>query len=177
MFDKQYRFSGTHARYVIALTAVFDEESKSKLFDRNLDVYINAPLIGYLYNRKGVKNNDGDLTEQNIFPEQMIHNSDQMKFNLRLILLLDDIYDPDEESRINRAFRNLGKDDADLALYDSYVLGGVEVLYEKLVEGCSKPDDYINHLYDFLDEFNDRFNSNISNESILTLCNQNRISN
>ena len=39
MFDKQYRFSGTHAEMVEALTAVFDETSQAKLFKRNLDVY------------------------------------------------------------------------------------------------------------------------------------------
>ena len=42
MFDKQYRFTGSHAEKVNALTAIFDEESKAKLFERNLDVYING---------------------------------------------------------------------------------------------------------------------------------------
>ena len=55
MFDKQYRFMGKHAEKVNALTAVFDEASKAKLFERNLDVYINAPLIGFLYRCKAEK--------------------------------------------------------------------------------------------------------------------------
>lgn len=29
MFDKQYRFTGTHAMMVEALTAVFDEDAKA----------------------------------------------------------------------------------------------------------------------------------------------------
>jgi hypothetical protein len=169
MFDKQYRFTGSHAEKVNALTAIFDEESKAKLFERNLDVYINAPLIGFLYRRKAVKNTDGETSSQSIFPEQMINASDQLKYNLRLILLLDTEHEPDETKRLDKAFRHFGQED-DLALFDQYVLGGVDVLYEKLVEGCAEPSDYIDHLYDFLEEFNDRYNSDISNADILALC-------
>lgn len=84
MFDKQYRFTGSHAEKVNALTAIFDEDSKSKLFERNLDVYINAPLIGFLFRRKAVKDTNGDISPQNIFPEQMINASDKLKYILRL---------------------------------------------------------------------------------------------
>ena len=49
MFDKQYRFRGKHAMQVSDLTAQFDAESKAQLFRRNLDVLINAPLIGFLF--------------------------------------------------------------------------------------------------------------------------------
>ena len=48
MFDKQYRFTGTHAEKVNVLTAIFDETAKAKLFERNLDVYINAPIVAHL---------------------------------------------------------------------------------------------------------------------------------
>lgn len=51
MFDKQYRFKGRHALRVDQLTGVFDELSKAKLIERNVDVYTNAPLIGFLYGR------------------------------------------------------------------------------------------------------------------------------
>ena len=49
MFDKQYRFKGKHALYVSRLTSAFDEDSKAQLFSRNVDVYANAPIIGFLY--------------------------------------------------------------------------------------------------------------------------------
>ena len=136
--------------------------------NHNYDVYINAPLIGFLYGRKGIKNSDGNVSFQNIFPEQMINASDQLKFILRLILLLDKEYEPDEAKRIDKAFRYFGTEE-DLALFDQYVLGGVEVLYEKLIEGANGPDEYIERLYDFVEEFNDRFNSGISNEDIVNL--------
>ena len=171
MFDKQYRFFGSHAEKVNALTAIFDEASKAKLFDRNLDVYINAPLVGFLNGRKAYKDKtDNGISPQNIFPEQMMNASDKLKYNLRMILLLDKSYEPDSEKRLDRAFRHLGQDEADLELFDSYVLGGVEVLYEKLVAGASTPSDYMDRMYDFIEEFHERFNENISNEDILALC-------
>lgn len=169
MFDKQYRFTGSHAEKVNALTAIFDEASKAKLFERNLDVYINAPLIGFLYKRKGVKDSNSDISPQNIFPEQMINASDKLKYNLRLIVLLDEENEPDQAIRMDKAFRHFGQEN-DLALFDQYVLGGVDVLYEKLIEGEGEPSDYVNRLYDFLEEFNDRFNSTVSRTGILALC-------
>lgn len=51
MFDKQYRFKGRHALRVDQLTGVFDGESRAQLFARNVDVYTNAPLVGFLYGR------------------------------------------------------------------------------------------------------------------------------
>lgn len=169
MFDKQYRFTGSHAEKVNALTAIFDNDSKAKLFERNLDVYINAPLIGFLYKNKSAKDSNSDISPQNIFPEQMINASDKLKYILRLILLLDTEYESDETKRLDKAFRNFGQEE-DLALFDQYVLGGVDILYEKLIDGASDPSEYIGRLYDFLEEFNDRYNSDVSNEKILALC-------
>ena len=147
MLDKQYRFTGSHAEMVSALTSVFDEAAKAKLFDRNLDVYMNAPLVGFLFKRKGIKNSDGAIADQNIFPEQLINNSEQLKYIFRLILILDSQHEPDEDARLDKAFRHFGTDDADLLLFDAYVLGGVEVLYDKLVAGSTDPAEYINLMY------------------------------
>ena len=173
MFDKQYRFTGSHAEKVSALTSVFDEVAKAKLFERNLDVYMNAPLIGFLFKRKGVKNSNGDIADQSIFPEQLINNSEQLKYIFRLILILDTQYEPNEEMRLNKAFRQFGADEADLQLFDAYVLGGVEVLYEKLIEGSTDPSEYINRMYDFVEEFNERFNDGVTSKDVLDMCRTN----
>lgn len=172
MFDKQYRFTGTHADKVNALTSIFDEGAKAKLFERNLDVYINAPMVGFLHKRKGVRNSNSEIADQNIFPEQMIKHSELLKYILRLILILDAEHEPSEEKRMDKAFKHLGEDEADLALFDAYVLGGVEVFYEKLIEGSSDPTEYVNRMYDFVEEFHDRFNAGKTNQDILSLCGQ-----
>lgn len=175
MFDKQYRFKGRHALRVDQLTGVFDEISKAKLIDRNVDVYANAPLIGFLYGRTAdlddTKNPEtGQVYNQNVMGDRVIYSSDELQFNFRLIMLLDANYEPDVEKRIDKAFKSMGEDPADEERFDSYVRGGVDVLYEKLIEGASNPEDYVNRLYEFVEEFNDRFNSEINPDDILRLC-------
>lgn len=177
MFDKQYRFRGRHALRVDALTSVFDSVSRAKLFDRNVDVYANAPLIGFLYGRTAdvgdTKNPEtNQVYSQNVMGDRVIYSQEELLFNFRLIMLLDKSYEPDEEARINRAFRHMGEDPNDEARFDSYVRGGIDVLYEKLIEGANSPDDFVNRLFDFIEEFNERFNEDISDEEFLKLCAQ-----
>ena len=175
MFDKQYRFRGIHAVRVDALTSVFDDTVTAKLFDRNVDVYTNAPLVGFLYNRRAnvddTRNPEtNQIYNQNVMGDRVIYSQEELMFNFRLIMLLDKDFEPDEEKRINKAFRCVGENPADEERFDSYVRGGVDLLYEKLIEGASSPEDYVNNLYDFIEEFKDKFNENISSENILALC-------
>lgn len=175
MFDKQYRFRGIHAVRVDALTSVFDSESKAKFFDRNVDVYTNAPLVGFLYGRRAdpddTKNPEtNQVYNQNVMGDRVIYSQEELMFNFRLIMLLDKDYEPSDEVRINKAFRHMGEDLADEARFDSYVRGGIDVLYEKLIEGVSTPDEYVTRLYDFIEEFHEKFNEELSKEEILKLC-------
>lgn len=175
MFDKQYRFRGRHAVRVDKLTGVFDTNSKAKLFERNVDVYANAPLIGFLYgwtadidDEKNPETNQ--VYNQNVMGDRVIYSQEELTFNFRIIMLLDKEYEPDEEKRIDKAFRHMGENPDDEARFDSYVRGGVDVLYEKLIEGASSPDDYVSRLYDFVEEFQERFNEDIASDEILKLC-------
>lgn len=175
MFDKQYRFRGRHAVRVDALTSVFDSESKAKLFERNVDVYANAPLVGFLYGRTSdpddTRNPEtNQVYNQNVMGDRVIYSQEELMFNFRLIMLLDKAYEPNEDIRINKAFRNMGEDPSDEARFDSYVRGGVDVLYEKLIEGVTSPDEHVTRLYDFVEEFQEKFNDEISAESFLKLC-------
>lgn len=175
MFDKQYRFRGRHAVRVDELTSIFDSDSKAKLFERNVDVYANAPLVGFLYGRTAEPDDTrnpetNQVYNQNVMGDRVIYSQEELLFNFRLIMLLDKEYEPDEDVRINKAFRHMGEDPADEARFDSYVRGGVDVLYEKLIEGVSSPDEYVMRLYDFVEEFQEKFNEEMSNEDILKLC-------
>lgn len=139
------------------------------------DVYANAPLIGFLYGRTAdlddTKNSEtGQVYNQNVMGDRVIYSGDELQYNFWLIMLLDANYEPDEEKRIDKAFRHYGQDPADEERFDSYVRGGIDVLYEKLVEGENTPEAFANRLYEFIDEFNDRFNSEISTDDILQLC-------
>ena len=170
MFDKEYSFKGTHADKVIKLTAKFDD--KNSIFKRNLDVYMMAPIVGFLYQRKAESNNEGERNITKIFPEQLINNRDDLAFNYRMIMLLDKNYEPDIEKRIDKAFRNYNSDRAaeDEKLYEAYVLGGVDVLYEKIISGANSGDAYLSNLYDFMEEMDERYNQTIDTNHIEELC-------
>ena len=140
-------------------------------------MYTNAPLIGFLYGRTAdvddTKNPEtNQVYSQNVMGDRVIYSQEELQFNFRLIMLLDKNYEPDEEKRINKAFRHMGEDPNDEARFDSYVRGGIDVLYEKLIEGANSPEDYVNRLYDFIEEFNEKFNEDISDEEFLKLCTQ-----
>lgn len=172
MFNGEYRFKGKHAERVVRLCSVFDTTSNAVLFKRFVDIYMNAPLVGFLYGRRAeldnTRNVAGQVEERKVFSEQVINSGKDLQFNFWLIMLLDSDYEPDEEKRIDKAFKKMGQDPKDEERFDSYVRGGVDVLYERLMEGDTDPGDYVNRLYDFLDEINEKFNSKIDRDEILT---------
>ena len=174
IFNKEYRFKGQHAARVVKLTALFDEKSKAKLFSRNIDVYINAPIIGFLYGRLAnvddTKNPEtGQTYTQHILRDMVMTSSSKLLFNYQLIMLLDENYEPDKDKRISKAFR-YGEDPADEEHFNCYVRGGIDVLYEKLIEDANNSSDFISKLAEFLEDFQNKYNSGIENSDILSYC-------
>lgn len=171
MFDNEYLFRGSHAVKVKKLTTQFDEKSVFKLFNRNIDIYIIAPIIGFLYGRQADidKTNDGTA---HIMGDRVMKSAEELKYNYRLIMILDSKYETNSKERIDKAFKYIGteKAAADEELFERYVRGGIDVLYEKLIETASSSDDYINNLYDFMEDFDKKFNSTISVDNIEDLC-------
>lgn len=167
MFDKEYSFRGKHAEKVIKLTMNFDENTS--LFERAFDVYIMAPIVGFLYGRKADLDKSSEETKK-IFPDILMREKDNLMFNYRLIMLLDKNNEPELDKRIDKAFRLYGKEEvkSDEELFEQYVRGGVDILYEKLIENANSPEDYIKNLYDFMEDFDDRYN--VSAEGISDLC-------
>ena len=84
----------------------------------------------------------------------MKNNADIM-FVFRTILLLDEKNQPDVSERIKKALgNNFSKEDEEL--FYSYMRGGVDILYEKIIDNATLPSDFVTNLYDFLDEINAR---------------------
>jgi hypothetical protein len=53
--------------------------------------------------------------------------------------------------------------------YDEYVRGGVDVIHEKLWQNATLPDDYLNKLHEFMEDFYNRHNDVITDD-IIALC-------
>jgi hypothetical protein len=163
MFDKAYDITGKHALYARFLSR--DMQSKERggvfgnygIFERYLDVYLNGAIFGLLYNRTAQKDVS---TEEAQIPATAFNTSRSDCLLLyRLVMLLEQTTGVSADERIERAF----KDDADenksdktaenMTLFHSYVLGGIEVLYEKFSDGCTTPDDYLERVYIMMKDF------------------------
>ncbi len=173
MFDKIYTFRGRHATFVKDLTGKFGPDEKFQIFNRNLDVYLLAPIVGFLYERQAdvdtSLNSEGKNDDTKIFLEQMLKIKDDAIYNYRLIMLRDTKYENDFEKRIEKAFKNIGtpEGEKDYEHFNRYILGGVEVLYEKIILSARTSEDYILNIVTFMKEFNEKYNLDIDILDIL----------
>lgn len=154
IFDHEYFFHGVHAERLVALTSQFGSSSFMKLFQRNVDVFMIAPIVGFIYGRRA--DLDNSQPDRTINFAQMTYCKNDLLFNYRLISLLDSNYEADSSKRLDKAFRYMGtpQAEADEKRYEEYLRGGIDVLYEKLVQPGS---DYQKNLIAFLEDFNDRY--------------------
>lgn len=145
LFSKEYSFIGKHASYV--------EKLREKLFFRYVDIYIIAPIVGVYYKRKASTDNTDDRTAK-IFAEQLVGEMRKLEFAYKLVLLCDEKYAKYEnlEEKVKRIFSNdeeVIKEN--MKIFNEYVLGGVEVLYEKIIE--ENEEDAIGGFIEFANEF------------------------
>jgi hypothetical protein len=169
MFDKEYTFRGTHAFKVRSMVKK-DSDSKFPIFDRNMDIYLIAPIVGFMYGRtSSIDTSNNNKTD--IFPDIIMKNREELLFNYRLIMLLTEKYEPNLKERITKAFNPYNNEKLidDEKFYNSFVLGGVDVLYEKLVENAITLDDCLNNLYDFIEDFNERYGDKVNKDDLSDL--------
>jgi hypothetical protein len=168
LFNGQYWFNGTHAKKVIELSSEFDNDNH-KIFATVHEIYQLAPIVGFLYKNKAEQNNNGNL-DKTIFPDEISRHRHIFEFNYQLIMLLDEENEPDFERRVDKAFREYGteKAKADEELYESYVRGGVDKIYEKIIENANGASEYLQNLYNFMEEIHERYEQ--SSENITNLC-------
>lgn len=176
MFEKSnYVFYGKHGDIISKLTNEIDEKSHFRIFKRNVDVLFIAPIVGYLWNRRSQKDGNSVDSDDNkkINYEQLQTNKDIINFNYQLIMLLHDKNKIDNKERINRAFRYGSKEPKRLEcdqIYESYILGGLEVLKEKILDNSVTVDDYLKKMYKFIDEYHNRQEmKNINTDDLLKL--------
>jgi len=161
MFSKDFQIRGKHAHYWKALSRtpgnVADDTQNFKVFGRYLDVYMLAPIIGLINGKRGFYDpNDDSRETAGMLAEVLIKNQSKLKYIYRLVILLDDSSDITQEQRINRAFRELDNDQSineGMKTFNEYFLGGLEILYDEFVQTCTTDDDYINRIYNYVEDF------------------------
>ena len=140
--DKGVKFTGKHSQYIDALWKQNDiQNSRIKTL---YELYGLAAIIGLRI--KSTRPADNSVGSRNLQAEQLGAYRPILKTIMTTILLLDETSGLSKEERIDRAFRQpttKEEMDANVELFNSYVRGGIEYLYDVLVERPSEiEDDY-----------------------------------
>lgn len=152
LFDKEFEFKGKHATYCRFL------KDEIKLFKTFREVYTVSAILGFLNSTKA-KADDEKVQPASILPSELAQKRPALTYIYRLIMLLDEADGFDIKNYQDRTFR----DDADveehpekvkanMELFNSYAMGGLEVLYDKFKD-CKEKIDVANTLYELLDDF------------------------
>lgn len=165
MFNNDFKITGKHANYWKDLCELAgnvpdrDQHANFKIFKAYIDAYITCPIIGFHYNRKG-KIDNSVSGEAGMLAAILTKRSQELKFVYQILMLLDVDSEPDVDKRVFRAFNFSEKTEEDrkiiaenMAVYNSYFLGGLEVLYEQFVDECLDRDAFLLKMYQFTKEF------------------------
>lgn len=161
MFKGDIAITGKHAYYMKVLSD--NDNPSERFFNRYIDVYINAAIIGFIYGEKEDVDKDSEYKEETarIFYDAINREKQNLDFIYRIIMLLEDGKNLSKEERIERAFKDdiysnrKDKKEANLELFNNYVRGGISFLYEKL-NGINI-DDRITNIKEFVEDFNSEF--------------------
>jgi len=170
MFENDYTINGKHATYLKFLAKKNSRDDQSpdnpaaaNLFERYIDVYMNAAVFGLLYNRAAKRDNSSD-DRARVYADAFANERENCIFLYRMVMLLDKTTDLTSEERVDRAFRyDSLPDKADefrecMELFHDYVRGGIEVLYEQFTDGCQTRDDYLSKTYEVMTTFKNELN-------------------
>lgn len=164
MFENDYTITGKHATYLKFLAVKNSKDdsdaatTSAKLFERYVDVYMNAAVWGLLYSRTAKRDTTSD-DRARVYADAFANERENCVFLYRMVMLLDKTTELEPEERVNRAFRydtQVDKADAfkeSMELFNDYVRGGIELMYEQFTDGCSTRDDYLNKTYEVLKTF------------------------
>lgn len=156
MFDRDYQLKGKHATYAKQLARHYrDNADAFKPFKRQIDVYMIGAIMGFLHGRP-VPEDNTTKDDVSMLASVFIGENDKCIFIYRMLMLLDETTGLTLEQRADRAFREDTDEQAkvkNMNLFNSYVRGGIEFLYERFSEDCVTQDDYINKVYEIVDRF------------------------
>lgn len=152
----RYTIYGKHATYIKYLV------NDAKAFKRYIDVYMAGAALGALYERRAEQSDSTDRAR--IYSDAF--NTEHVKCNelFRTVILADTTKSWSPEERANICFRYRDKMDENavppvtqeevdimreaLALFNAYVLGGIEILYDSFSSSATiSMDETVDYAY------------------------------
>ena len=163
MFEGDYTITGKHATELKFLAMKNSKEevadptaiNSAKIYERYIDVYMNAVIWGLLYSRREKRDTESN-DRARIWADAFAKERNHCVFLYRLVMLLDESTNLTAEQRIDRAFRHdeTSSDYKDnMELFHDYVRGGIEQMFEKFTENCTNRRQYLNRTYEVMNDF------------------------
>ncbi len=142
----------TYLKYLSQKTEKNDRKEKvAGVFERMIDVYMTAAIVGVNYGLKCEDVNSNSDTVK-IFADVVNREQNNLVSIFRIVMLVDNTTGLSIDEKIDRAFRNPDTPD-NMKLFNAYVKGGIEWLYEKFTEGAATRDEYIAKIYEIVENF------------------------
>lgn len=129
------------------------------LFDRILDVYLAAGVVGIIFEKKGVKK--VEKTSVKIFAGQLNNELTRIKYLSSIAFLIENSQmkgnEVSEKELLRQTFGDwFGESDKDnnkkYDLFERYALGGIEILHSKIISSNKGKESYYENFYLFIEE-------------------------
>lgn len=151
LFQNEIELNGDYATKIRSL------RDEIKIFASFRDAYLTAAVVGFKEQATGFDTLTDKVQPASIFTGELNGRLTELKLVYRTIMLLDKTENLTNKEYENRAFRddaeteNIEKLKKNYALFNSYVCGGIDILYEKF-NGLDD-DKLIDELFEFVSEF------------------------
>jgi hypothetical protein len=164
MFEKDYLIKGKHATMAKFLKGEKDAKS-ADVFERIIDVYILAPIIGLQKNLFVPQ--DASKDEVRIFADAMIREKQILKFIYRLVCLCDERRKITADQKVDNAFRNdinVQEGDKTMETFHSYMRGGIEWLYNQFNAKTATREDYLGKMVELVNDMRDQLDGDFESK-------------
>lgn len=155
MFTGDILVKGKHATYLKYLSQKTEKNDRTEVvagvFTRMIDVYMTAAIIGAYYGLRSEDENAGSDTVK-IFADVVNREQDNLINIFRIVMLVDNTSGLDPDDKIKRAFKEPDTPE-NMKLFNSYVRGGIEWLYEQFTSGATTKDEYLAKIYEIVENF------------------------
>ena len=157
MFNSDIYVKGKHATYIKYLSKKTEKNDRKEkvagVFERAIDVYMVAPIIGLVY---GLRRDEDKASADDvkIFADTVNREQLNLVYIYRMVLLVDNSRGLSADEKIELAFRTPEKEE-NMKLFNSYLRGGIEWLFEQFTSGATTKDEYLAKINEIVSTFVD----------------------
>ena len=152
LFENEIELNGKYATIIRHL------KEDLGLFTTFREGYVTSAVIGFLNQKSETEEKPDKVQAASIFPNELNKRKHDLRLLYRIIMLVQDEPTFTIDDYMNRAFRddaeeaNAEKLKQNMATFNSYVCGGLDLLQEKFGE-LDKTEDVVEALYEFVHSF------------------------